>query len=284
GTYEWGGKSGIGEPGWVPGAGGEFHFLTSRFGTKANFGPATRPMNDILYAGGFSDWGLHGPIGFDKEGAIADTKLDLGLYRCPADDGPPRGAHCPDWIKNSERSSYDHFGNSYATNQFFTSYVGGGAITSNSPYLRPTSRVPSPGRTLYYEENIGRFAWASKREKEDCAELIGTQGIDPGPTKVIRGWHGKDWTYNRAFVDGHAATQKVLIEGSEDSNGFFTHYRTEVVFPDNEERQIQVTCIIVRGSGWQKDTLPAPSIRTGLNWDGNGRVSNGDCVDPIQDD
>ena len=104
------------------------------------------------------------------------------------------------------------------------------------------------------------------------------------PTKVIRGWHGKDWTYNRAFVDGHAATQKVLLEGTEDSNGFFTHYRTEVVFPDNEERQIQVTCIIVRGSGWQKDTLPAPSIRTGLNWDGNGRVSNGGCVDHIQDD
>ena len=42
GTYEWGGKSGIGEPGWVPGAGGQNYFLTSRFGTKAGFGPASR--------------------------------------------------------------------------------------------------------------------------------------------------------------------------------------------------------------------------------------------------
>ena len=40
GTYEWGGKSGVGEPGWVPGAGGKNYFLTSRFGTKAGFGPA----------------------------------------------------------------------------------------------------------------------------------------------------------------------------------------------------------------------------------------------------
>ena len=283
GTYEWGGKSGIGEPGWVAGAGGKNYFLTSRFGTKAGFGPASRPMNDILYSGGFADYHKNSPGGYNKEGAIEDTKLALNLFKCPADDGPPRGAHCPDWIKNSERSSFDHFGNSYACNQFFTSFVGGGPVYSNGPYLRPTSRVPTPARTLYYEENIGRFAWSSKREKADCATLIGTEGIDPGPTKVIRGWHGKDWTYNRAFVDGHAAVQKILLEGTEDSNGYFEHYRTETVFPDDEERQRQVTCIIVRGPGWQKDTLPAEDIPTGLTWDGNGRVSNGGCVDLIED-
>ena len=204
GTYEWGGKAGTGDPGWVPGAGGDKYFLTSRYGTKAGFGPATRPMNDILYSGGFPNYGPDGPHGYVKEGAEDDTKLDLELYKCPADDGPPRGAHCADWISNTERTSYDHFGTSYSCNQFFTSFVGGGPVYSNSPYLRPTSRVPSPSRTLYYEENIGRLAWASKREKEDCASLIGNEGVDPGPTKTVRGWHGRDWTYNRAFVDGHA--------------------------------------------------------------------------------
>lgn len=277
GTYEWGGKAGVGSPGWVGGAGGKNAFLTGRFSTKAGFGPASRPMNDILYAGGFSDWGPESPNGFNKEGAIEDTKLDLGLFKCPADDGPPRGAHCADWITNSERSSYDHFGTSYACNQFFTSYQGGGPVTSNSPFMRPISRVPTPGRTLYYEENIGRLAWAAMNEKKDCADLLGFRGIDPGPTKVIRGWHGKDWTYNRSFVDGHASTQKILIEGSEDANGFFYHYRTEVVFPESEDRQRSVTCIIVRGPGWQKDTLPAPGIRTGLNWGGTGRVSSMAC-------
>ena len=274
GTYEWGGKSGIGEPGWVPGAGGKNFFLTSRFGTKAGFGPASRPMNDILYAGGFADYGLNGPSGYVKEGAIDDTKLDLDLFKCPADDGPPRGGHCPDWIQNTERSSYDHFGTSFACNQFFTSLVGGGPIWSNSPYMRPISRVPSPSRTLYYEENIGRNAWHSKREKEDCSSLIGSEGIDPGPTKVIRGWHGKDWTYDRSFVDGSAATQKILLEGTEDANGYFNHYRTELVWPDDLEEQNRSVCIIVRGPGWQKDTLPAESIVTGLQWGGGGRISS----------
>ena len=268
----------------MPGPGGDRAFLTSRFGTKAGFGPSTRPMNDILYAGGFPDYSPDGPHGYNDEGATDYTTLDLGLFKCPADNGPPRGAHCPNWIANTERSSYDHFGNSYAANQFFTSLVGGGPIWSNSPYLRPTSRVPSPSRTLYYEENIGRFAWASKREKKDCADLLGSQGIDPGPTKVIRGWHGKDWTFNRAFVDGHAATQKILLEGTEDSDGYFTHYRTELIWPEDPDRQARTLCIIVRGPGWQKDTLPAEHIETGLQWDGSGRVSNGGCVDLIPDE
>lgn len=278
GTYEWGGKSGIGEPGWVPGPGGRYGFLTSRYGTKAGFGPASRPLNGILYAGGFSDFSPSGPNGYVKEGSINDTKLDLKLYKCPADDGPPRGGHCPDWIRNTERSSFDHFGTSYACNQFFTSFVGGGPVYSNSPYMRPASRVPSPSRTLSYEENIGRMAWQARREKSDCISIVGGNGVDPGPTKVIRGWHGKDWTYNRAFVDGHAATQKVLIEGSEDANGYFNHYRTELVWSDDENRQERNRCIIVRGPGWQKDTLPAEQIATGLQWNKQGRVSAAGCA------
>lgn len=278
GTYEWGGKSGIGDPGWVPGAGGAEFFLTSRFGTKAGYGPSTRPLNDILYAGGFPDHSKDGSSGkFNTDGAIADTKLDLDLFKCPADNGPPRGAHCIDWVRNSERSSYDHFGTSFATNQFFTSWVGGGPIWSNSPYLRPLSRVPSPSRTLYFEENIGRMAWQSKREKEDCNAVLGTDGIDPGPTKSIRGWHGKDWTYDRAFVDGHAAQQRIIIQGTEDRNGYFEHYRTELVYPDDQIEQDRSVCIIVRGPGWQKDTLPAPGIPTWLTWSGGGRVSAAGC-------
>ena len=68
--------------------GGKNYFLTSRFGTKAGFGPATRPMNDILYAGGFSDYGPNGPHGFVKEGSIDElNKLDHTkvLVECPED-------------------------------------------------------------------------------------------------------------------------------------------------------------------------------------------------------
>ncbi|MBU0717066.1 MAG: prepilin-type N-terminal cleavage/methylation domain-containing protein, partial [Planctomycetes bacterium] len=126
GAYEWGGKSGIGNPGYVPGPAGEYAFLTSKYGTKAGFGPPTRPMNDILYPGGFVDYSAAGSSGqFNRKGAEDDTKLDLKLFSCPGDDGPPRAAHCPNWIEHSERSSYDHFGTSYAANLFMTSYVGG---------------------------------------------------------------------------------------------------------------------------------------------------------------
>ena len=207
---------------------------------------------------------------------MADTELDLELFKCPGDDGPPRGAHCPDWIKNTERSSYDHFGNSYAANVFMVADGGGGEMRTNSPYLRPVSRVPTPSRTLYYEENIGRWAWSARREKDDCL-WIG-QGVDPGPTKALRGWHGRDWTYNRAFVDAHAEQQKIYLEGTEDQNGYALHYRSEIVYPDDLGRQEAYRCIIVRGPAWQKDTLPADDIPTKLWFSGSGRPSYEGCV------
>ncbi|UCC32177.1 MAG: prepilin-type N-terminal cleavage/methylation domain-containing protein, partial [Phycisphaerales bacterium] len=113
GAYEWGGKSGIGQDDFVTGSPGDP--MNSKYGTLAGFGPSTRPMNEILYPGGFKDNAQ--PV-FDRFGATLDTKLELDLFQCPADNGPPRGAHCPDWIKYSERSSFDHFGNSYCANVF----------------------------------------------------------------------------------------------------------------------------------------------------------------------
>ncbi|UCC30608.1 MAG: prepilin-type N-terminal cleavage/methylation domain-containing protein [Phycisphaerales bacterium] len=284
GAYEWGGKSGIGRDSFVTGTPGDP--INSKYGTLAGFGPAGRPMNDILYPGGFKD--NTRPI-FDRFGATLDTQLELDLFRCPADDGPPRGAHCPDWVKHSERSSYDHFGNSYAANLFMIWAMGGrlgpefevSEMGSNSPYLRPTSRIPTPSRTLYYEENIGRWAWACRRERCD-GSLNGldiSPGVDPGPTKTLRGWHGRDWTYNRAFVDAHAEPQKIYIEGTEDEEGYALHYRVETVFPDSPGRQTMAACVIIRGDGWQKDTLPAEFLRTGLLRPGGGRASYEDCVE-----
>ena len=285
GAYEWGGKSGIGRPEYVPGVRPP---LGSKYGTVAGFGPATRPMNDILYPSGFQD----AMLARNAVGAIRDTTLDLGLFKCPSDDGPPRSAHCQDWLDNGDRSSYDHFGNSYAANIFMVGSQGGGCFVSNSPYLRPISRVPTPARTLYYEENIGRWAWAARTDQ--CFFL---QGIDPGPTKAVRGWHGKDWTYNRAFVDAHAETQRVYEEGTDDSEGYVNHYYAEQLssypkflvdcanVPISEAGSFeQYQCIIIRGRGWQKDTMPQGLIQTYLNWGGaeNDRPSYEDCVKGYQ--
>ena len=287
GAYEWGGKAGVGWTGYVEGqpADGPFAYLSSKYGTAAGFGPATRPMNDILYKGGFKEAFVTGG-GFDRIQAERDTTLELELFKCPGDNGPPRGAHCPDWVKNDERSSYDHFGNSYAANIFMIAPGDGGEMQSNSPYMRPTSRVPTPARTLYYEENIGRWAWSCRRELDAEHDATGGngctwigQGVDPGPTKAIRGWHGKDWTFNRAFVDGHGEMQKIYIEGTEDQDGYALHYRNEHIYPEGSWQLQFHSCIIVRGTGWQKDTLPADLLDTGLYHSGAGRPSYENCVE-----
>ncbi|UCC29110.1 MAG: prepilin-type N-terminal cleavage/methylation domain-containing protein [Phycisphaerales bacterium] len=269
GAYEWGGKSGVGRDDFLWGSPGDP--LNSKYGTKAGFGPATRPMNEILYPGGFRDawqgtW-------FDRIIATKDTKLELPAYRCPADDGPPGGAHCPDWVEHARQSSYDHFGNSYAANTFMTASSSGGWMRSNSPYLRPLSRVPNPARTINFEENIGRWAWACRREA--CDFMF---GIDPGPTKAVRGWHGKNWTFNHVYADGHTGVGKMWIEGTEDADGYATHYRVELVYPDDPSLQQEHRCIIVRGDGWQKDTLPDEPIPTLLYHGGYGRPSYEGCV------
>jgi prepilin-type N-terminal cleavage/methylation domain-containing protein len=278
GAYEYGGKSGIGRPGFAENFPGE---LGSKYGTAAGFGPGTRPMNNILYKGGFKDNLLTN----DRIGMQRDTTLELDIFKCPGDNGPPRGAHCPDWLQHTERSSYDHFGTSFAANVFMTAPQGGGEMRSNSPYLRPVSRIPTPARTIYYEENIGRWAWSTRREWCDFLQ----PGVDPGPTKAVRGWHGRDWSYNRSFVDAHAEYQRVYIEGTEDAEGYAQHYVSEQLsdypaWPGCCSEQggsgsyEQFRCIIVRGPGWAKDTLPAPPICTGLSTSGAGRPSYEGCV------
>jgi hypothetical protein len=298
GPYEWGGKSGVGRDGFVPAYAGTP--LGSKYGTAAGFGPARRPLNGFLYPKGFED---HGSLVFpndgqiDEAGASADTQLRLDKFRCPADDGPPRAAHCPEWVNEPGQSSFDHFGTSYAANVFMIKAFGDSPMMSNSPYLRPLAGVPNPARTLAYEENIGRWAWAARRDQYEC-EWIG-MGVDPGPTKAIRGWHGKNWTYHRAFMDTHVERQKIYVDGTEDRDGYAQHYWAEELpeyppFPDCTQCAPMdancpggpgsfdyYRCIIVRGSGWQKDTLPAPFICTGVGTSSElGRASYEDCVQP----
>jgi hypothetical protein len=131
---------------------------------------------------------------------------------------------------------------------------------------------------LYYEENIGRWAWAAR---EDPCDFL--PGINIDPLKSIGGWHGKDWHYVRSFVDAHAEYQKIIEEGTEDINGYSKHYRNERFFnvPDwNGGRSTWdfYRCVIIRGDGWSKDTLPSPTIPTGLMHPGGGRPSYEDCV------
>ena len=272
GAYEYGGKAGIGGQDRIASCSGQGD-LSSKYGTRCGFGPGTRPLNDIIYSDPIPDYTNGTP---DQQ--RRDTTLMLDEFVCPGDDGPPRGGHCQDWVDDGITSSYDWFGTSFAANIFMIGPSTGGPMDSNSPYLRPTTRIPSPARTIYFEENIGRWAWAAR---EDWCDFL--VGVDVGPTKVMRGWHGQDWTYTRSFVDGHGENQKIFVEGSRDSQGYYKHYRSERPYnwewdPAFRGSPTKFRCVIIRGNGWQKDTLPSPPIATGLTHSGQGRPSYESCV------
>ena len=245
GPYEWGGKSGRGETDFVTGTPGDP--VDSRYGTQAGFGPARRPLNRILYGDTLTDY-TNDP-GPGNQNWLQDTQLDLDLFRCPCDSGYT-GIHTPAF-RDDRLTSYDHFGTSYGANMFMIATSGGGnPMRSNSPFLHAQSAIYSPATTLAYQENNGRFAWASYPDSCDFIDGI------PGH---VRGWHGKDWTFNASFIDGHAeaiymngyrSTYLPRFEGADaggvpDDNGYYR-------------------CVMIRGEGWQKDTLPLREIQTGL--------------------
>jgi hypothetical protein len=251
GAYEWGGKSGIGRNDFVTGSPGDP--LNSKYGTLVGFGPASRPLNNILYATEFADAWASGH--FDRAQAQRDTQLDLDVYQCPSDTGYT-GIHCPSFAEKG-LTSYDHFGTSYNANLFMTA-MGGGEMMSNSPYLHRMSDLTSPARTLAYQENNGRFAWAAA--PDPCFFIPGVPG-------AVRGWHGKDWTFNAAFLDGHADT--IYMRGYNNPDiGRYPPGASYAVFQ----------CIIIRGEGWQIDTLPVPPVPTGLWQTRSGRPSYEDCI------
>jgi hypothetical protein len=236
GAYEWGGKSGVGRPDYVQEWSGTA--LGSKYGTVAGFGSGSRPLNNILFDESFSD------DQGDLVGALQDTQLDLPTVKCPADQGYT-GIHFPAF-RDEGLSSYDHFGTSYTANIFMTSSGGGGPTYSNSPYLHRVSDLSAPSKTLAYQENNGRFAWSAEPQPNTCWWISGT-GV-PG---TVEGWHGLDWTFNAAFIDGHANT--IFMKSFENPN----------IFSVEDASYEQFRCIIIRGDNWQLDTLPAERVESG---------------------
>jgi len=244
----WGGKSGAGKEG------SDVLF----WGTGRKMGPATRPMNKYLYKSGFVDY-------FSNPGVGAvnwnnDKKLNLDQFRCPSDKGY-QGINSTAW-RDSKLTAYDHYGNSYATNIIFIYVPGsnscpsgsGSCCESNSAALKPYSRIPNPANTMYYVENVGRSAFFA-----DPQGLPGAYscGASPYASEVVHGWHGKDWMFNASFADAHASTVK--IKGFE--NPRLTDYPESGGWADAYQFW---KCVIIRGRGYQMDTLPAPPILTDI--------------------
>lgn len=230
----YGGKSGrgryMGNPGY--------------WGTGLAKGPATRPLNNFIYKEGFRNYHRYnGPDLQDKW--KGDQNLPLDMFRCPSDRGHT-GDRTRFW-RDSQLSAYDFFGNSYYANVLWVGISGNGCrMWSNSPFLRPLSRVPTPANTLYFSEACGRRAfWVTEGQPPDRPCDYGDDSI-----KRVVGWHKKPWTFQAAFVDTHAGT--IVVRGyNSPPLGAYPGYGFD-----------EWQCVTFRGDNWQLDTLPSPPMMT----------------------
>ena len=81
----------------------------------------------------------------------------------------------------------------------------------------------------------------------------------------LRGRNPLFWTFAAAFVDGHS-----------DMIYMNSHIQTRVMM--DESLQDTYRCIIMRGEGWRKDTLPLPFVDLGIT-STNQRPSYENCVE-----
>jgi prepilin-type N-terminal cleavage/methylation domain-containing protein len=221
------------------------------WGTPMGRGPASRPLNETIFKGGFTNYAPP-PYGEYQQGdllekARADRALKLDQFKCPSDSGYT-GLHWLQW-RASGLSSYDAFGSSYMANALWV--TDGSEIGANASMLRPLSRVPNPANTIYYMEHCGRNGFRVEPTPDN-----GCEGEGENYT-IIKGWHKRDYYFTVSFCDAHAETTKIQGYQAPMLSSYPGHTNLN-------EGHVQYRCVIIRGNGWQLDTLPSPIVWTGI--------------------
>ncbi len=247
--YGFGGKSGAGTS-------TQASLMSSEFSGNAPFmNAAKRPLNNVLYKGNRTDK----PFGSTRSWAW-DFELDLDLYKCPGDRGFP-GMHIQGWKNRESMTSYDYFGTAYCANPSFIGFPGQPESWSNSMYMRPLSRVPNPSNTVLYWENAARFAsWAPNPEEYDqegCYWGTGLYARAASENMEARGFHSQPWHFNVSFGDGHATWIKIKGHGQVEG---IAHQLNNNGFCRPSGGGSTCDCVLIRGLGWQLDTLPARPV------------------------
>lgn len=267
----WGGKSGIGGIGAQP------------LGTLNYAGPATRPLNRIIFKRKFPDY-RSGPI----EKSLQDSRLDLDIFKCPSDDGYPGGvtvglSQLSGWRAGGSQErirAYDFFGNSYSAQQFWVRYIGGNPhnfVMSNSVFLRPLSSVPDPARTVLYHEMAAKNPYQYPRpEDNDPCDPYGPSGDRPPlsgavAAEVAKGWHKTPWVFTQAFADGRVESLRTRGAHCEEVVGFTG---TGCCHCSGGNSSCIHRRIVVRGPRWRRDCLPSSPIRTNIQ--SSGRSAGGE--------
>ncbi len=239
--FAYGGKSGKGSPSYPPNIWDGSNLM----------GSPHRPLNFVIYKEGFGLTHTTSTGRGPSENWTPDTKADLEIYHCPGDRGFP-GMHHAEWSKTPDMSSYDHYGTSYNANPFYVyDPMDPKTYFTNSIYNRPLSRVPNPANTIMYMENAGRFGWnadypeVGEQSPRSCRRFYDA-------TYVAKGFHSQPWFFNVAFGDAHVSNVKIrsypVATGNQVALGCGTASRC--------------ICVIIRGRGWQLDTMPANFVKT----------------------
>jgi len=245
--YGWGGKSGKGTA--------SAPYTSSDWSGGSLLNAARRPLNYVLYKGGFQSQVSGGILG---GGWTKDTQLELDLFRCPADKGFT-GMHEQGW-KQSRLSAYDHYGTSYAANPLFVGVPSASPLDSNSMYSRSMSRVPNPTNTVLFWEVSARYSFFASNDIANGGEYVqsgpqvsGCYWPYPYGDFTARGFHGQDFNFNVSYGDGHSTWIKIKGHGAVQID--------QVNMPPACPNGV-CKCILVRGIGWQLDTLPADLVKT----------------------
>ncbi len=259
-AFGWGGKGGRGayggshmQTGWSSGWGGQ------------NWrGADSRPLNYMIYKS------ISKVEPGNTDAIIADQNLDFNAYRCPADTGYTAKNWDNYWgrgkgFASSTLSAYDHFGTSYGGSAF-TIYITSGGVAEGpmltlTPWLRPLARIRNASKVILYQEANGLYAWTLKvDDMKGGNKVCSGADFDDEPNAIVKGWHGKDWTFTACFTDGHAAP--IRMRGCyQPPPDLGSQYAKQYQVPD----QFQFWCPVqFWGNGWQLDTLPAPGISTGI--------------------
>lgn len=202
----------------------------------------TRPLNRYIYGK-----------------TSSSDSLNMPLYRCPSDSGPPHSPFIRDvWSPTCNGIPYyDFFGNSYRTNPSGVFYVAGqgkaGAVSSGSfghriSTLQNTSRLTSIMEPSFYS-------------------MVLQAAIDSLPPELlIRGWHKKVMLSNVGFVDGSARTARAM-----DLDRFTVPICRAMGFDTLTFRPADWPAFLRRGQGWQMDCYPVPAAWTAI-YDSSGNA------------
>jgi prepilin-type processing-associated H-X9-DG protein len=237
--YSFGGRSGLG-------LSADFEIQSSPFAgwILYRMGARDRPLNGILFKNPFPGPMLVTGRGGQSEDWSGDARWDVGVYNCPADSGFP-GMHHYGW-RQSDRTSYEYYGTSYAAATLFVGVGSGSPLASFSVYGHAASTTPDPSRTIAYQENAARYAIFANNHDLD------QQGICwpyPVGNMTAHGWHDQDFRFNVAFADGSVRFEEIRGYGTQPSLTCAPSYRF-------------CTCVAVRTSAWKLDLNPAPPVVT----------------------